>query len=92
MAADIKRIVDRGGKAIWVRYPSSGGFLEFERKHFPRQEYWDRLIEACGCRGIHYEDYPEMQSFVPPESSHLSADDAVRFTPVLLDIINRPAD
>jgi len=88
MADDIlaatKRRVDairkRGGKVVFVRYPSTGGLRELESKITPRKAYWDRILEVTGAPGIHFEDYPQLRDFDCPEWSHLTKADATRFT------------
>lgn len=85
----IAKIRQRGCQVVWVRYPSSGEFLEYEKKHFPRHQYWERVLEASRSPGIHYEDYPELRIFEPVETSHLTARDAVLFTPLLINLIKQ---
>ena len=56
---------------------------------YPRDKYWDRLLAATGCAGIHFEDYPATANFVCPEFSHLKPSDAVIYTTNLVDIIQK---
>ncbi len=94
--AQIKKAADaiatlraRGVPVLFLRPPSSGEYYAFEQKYLPRSETWDLLLERTGAPGIHFEDYPELQGFDPPEWSHLSAPDADRFTAALVPIIQR---
>lgn len=86
---DIAKIRARGGDVAFVRFPSSGGFRELERRDFPRERYWDRLAREVDAVAIHFEDYPQLRDYPTPEWSHLSREDAVRFTrdlvPILMD-------
>jgi hypothetical protein len=86
---DIDRIRARGGDVAFVRFPSAGAVLEAEHRDFPRDRYWDRLAKEVDAVAIYYEDYPGLNAFDPPEWSHLSREDAERFTralvPILLD-------
>lgn len=90
---DIGRIRARGGDVAFVRFPSSGGFLAAERRDFPRERYWDRLARELDAVAIYYEDYPALSRFDTPEWSHLSREDAERFTralvPILMDSLAR---
>jgi hypothetical protein len=54
---------------------------------FPREKYWNRLLAATGCPGIHYADYPAMAHFICPENSHLSLTDAKIFTVSFIKIL-----
>ena len=81
------KIRQRGGQIIFVRPPSNGRYLEEEKKGFPRDRYWDRLLSITGCPGIHFEDYPEIAHFTCPEWSHLKKEDGVIFTRHLVRII-----
>ncbi len=85
--SDVAKIRARGGRVIFVRYPSTGEFLEIERELWPRADYWDRLLAVTGAPGIHYEDYPELSGFQCPEWSHLTRADAVTFTRNLAPLV-----
>jgi hypothetical protein len=88
-AKAVAQLRARGVKVLFVRMPSSGAYLEFEHKVWPRARTWDKLLSASGAPGIHFEDYPEMQGFYLPEWSHLTLAESERFTPVLYNIIQR---
>ncbi len=92
----IQRAVDavaklraRGVQVLFVRPPTSGRYLEFDNKVFPRAKTWDVLLARTGAPGIHFENYPELQGLDLPEWSHLSHADADRFTEALYRIIER---
>jgi hypothetical protein len=86
---DIDKIRARGGKVIFVRTPSSGPFWQGEQMGFPREKYWDRVLQETGCDGIHFKDYPPIANFQCPEFSHLSPSDAIVFTRNLVDILQK---
>jgi hypothetical protein len=73
-------IEEMGGKVIFVRCPSQSVFRMAENGGFPRDQYWDKLIEATGCPGYHFEDYEFMGKYTLPEWSHLATEDAKVFT------------
>ena len=81
--AAVEKLRARGVEVVFVRPPSSGPFLEFERKVFPREKTWDVLLARTGSRGVHFEDVPEMRALEPVEWSHLNRRDAERFTELL---------
>jgi hypothetical protein len=72
---------------VFVRPPSNGEFYAFEQKYFPRAETWDLLLTRTGLRGIHFDDYPQLQGYYLPEWSHIAAPDAARFTAALVPIV-----
>ncbi|NIQ02921.1 MAG: hypothetical protein GWM98_23210 [Nitrospinaceae bacterium] len=76
----VAKIRKRGGKVVFVRFPSTGGLRELENKITPRAAYWDRLLEVTGAPGIHFEDHPELSGYDCPEWSHLTKSDAAEFT------------
>jgi hypothetical protein len=88
-ATAVRKLRARGVEVIWVRPPSNGRYLEFETRVFPRAETWDVLLARSGAPGIHFEDHPELQGYVLPEWSHLSAAEAERFTAALYPIVER---
>ena len=87
--AAVDQIRGRGGRVVFIRFPSSGGVRDIENKFAPRVAFWDRLIESSGTLGIHFEDYPELTGFYCPEWSHLTAEDATEFTRRLMPILER---
>lgn len=89
VSADVASIQSRGGKVLFVRMPSSGIILEIEKQAFPREKYWNRLLQETGAPGIHFEDYPELSKYACPEWSHLSPADAKTFTADFVRIMHQ---
>ena len=79
----------RGVQVLFLRSPSDGEFLAYERRLFPRAATWDALLAASGAPGIHFEDYPELQGYPLPEWSHMPRADAERYTVALYGVITR---
>ena len=77
---NIDKIKSRGGQVIFVRTPVSGPMLENGNKFYPRQQYWDALLQYSNTPGIHFLDYPETSNYICPEWSHLSTKDAIDYT------------
>lgn len=84
LAAQVRAIRARGGEVIFVRPPSSGPFLEFEQKVFPRANFWDVLLQRTDAAGVHYEDHADLQDVELPEWSHIRAGDTPKFTRALI--------
>ena len=68
----IDKIRARGGIVVFVRPPSDGPYIEMENRLYPRQKYWDYLLEYTNTPGIHYADYPGTANLICAEWSHLS--------------------
>ena len=85
----IAKLRARGVKVVFVRPPNAGPYHEFDEHVFPRAKTWDVLLAKTGAPGVHFEDYPELQGFDPPEWSHLNPDDAVRYTAALVPLVER---
>lgn len=88
----VDKIRNRGGQVVFIRFPSSGKIREIETKFSPRPVFWEQLLVRADAPGIHFEDYPELADFRCPEWSHLSADDATRFTQNLMPILAKTLD
>ncbi|MGN6789738.1 MAG: hypothetical protein ACTHJP_09435 [Rhodanobacteraceae bacterium] len=88
-AKAVAKLHKRGVEVIFVRTPSTGAYLAFEEKVFPRAKTWDVLLAKTGAPGVHFQDHPELQGFWLPEWSHLATRDAVSFTEALYRIIER---
>jgi len=88
----IKRAVDqirgRGGRVLFLRFPSTGEFLAAETRCYPRALFWDRLLAYTQAPGIHYADYPALAHFDCPEWSHLAPADAAAFTEALVPLVS----
>jgi hypothetical protein len=87
--AAVAKLRARGVPVLFLREPSAGEYLAYERREFPRATTWDVLLAKAGAPGIHFEDYPELQGFNMPEWSHMTGADADRFTAALYAIIDR---
>ncbi len=85
----VDKIRARGGQVVFVRPPSSGGYLETETAAYPRQEYWDAMLKYTNTSGIYYTDYPRTANFVCPEWSHLTPKDAITYTEELVRILQQ---
>jgi hypothetical protein len=83
----VTKLRARGVQVLFVRMPSSGEYLAFENRAFPRARTWTALLRATGAPGIHFEDYPELQGYQLPDWSHMTHSDAERFTAALYGVI-----
>ncbi len=85
--ANIDKIRARGGDVAFVQFPYGGVYTPAEDFGFPRARFWDRLLRETNCAGVSWHDYSELQGFDLPESSHLSASEAARYTKALVPIL-----
>lgn len=85
---DINKIRSRGGKVIFIRTPSSSPMIEAEDEKYPREKYWNALLTATNTRGIHFKDYNETAGMICPEWSHLTPQDAIKYTRHLVQQLN----
>jgi hypothetical protein len=81
------KIKARGGQVMFVRTPSSGPLRAMEKMAFPREKFWNKILEVTGCEGIYFEDYPATAHFECPEFSHLSVPQARSYTETLIKIL-----
>jgi hypothetical protein len=58
-----------------------------ENRLYPRQKYWDYLLEYTTTPGIHYADYPGTANLICAEWSHLTLQDAAMYTAQLVKIL-----
>lgn len=83
------KIRARGGTVVLVQLPVTGQYLAIEKRMFPREKYWDRLLQFTNTPGIHYADYPETARMPAIEESHLSPDNAVKYTVILVQTLSK---
>ena len=83
----VAKIRARGGEVVFIRPPSAGDYYEREQANLPRAKTWDRLLREAEVFGIHFEDYPEMQDLELPELSHMTREDAARYTRAYVGVL-----
>lgn len=83
----IQKIEKRGGKVIFIRFPSTGKVRQLEQQTWPRKKYWDIMAANIRSKAIHFEDYPSLSKFDCPDGSHLDVRDATFFTWSLAEIL-----
>jgi hypothetical protein len=89
LKTSIDKIKSRGGKVCIIRPPSSGTFLAREKKLYPRNQYFDRLVQYTGLTGFYFTDHPEIANLVCPEESHLTPADAIIYTKSLVNFLKK---
>lgn len=75
-----RRIEARGGRVVFVRFPTSGEHWEADEWRFPKVEYWDVLARGTQAVSIHFKDVASLAGFECPDGSHLNYEDALEFT------------
>lgn len=85
----IAKFEAKGGQVAFIRPPVVDYFLETETRLFPREKYWDRLLEKCGCKGYHYRDDSVSKEMIPPEWSHLNRKDSDTYTKIIIDLLKK---
>jgi hypothetical protein len=83
----VAKIRANGGEVVFIRPPSAGAYYDREQANLPRARTWDRLLREADVFGIHFEDYPAMQGLELPELSHLTREDAARFTRAYVGVL-----
>ncbi len=82
----IKKIEERGGKVILVRFPTSKLIWSIDHKRYPREIFWDKISKKHN-RSVHFSDYPSLSKFNLPDGSHLDFRDKKDFTKSLMRVI-----
>ena len=76
----VKTIQARGARVIFTQMPYEGHYARSEPDIAPRELTWDILIEKSGALGLHFTDHKQMQGYSLPEWSHMTGEEADRFT------------
>ena len=96
--AAARRIAARGGRVIFVRFPTSGPLRERVARRYPKSEFWDEFVARLAAAdrvtpgrlsAVHYEDVPALRDFDAPDGSHVSLNARPAFTAALLDELER---
>lgn len=83
----VEAIEARGGRVVVVRMPTSGDIADYERRHFPRVDYWDRFVRETGVDAIHFEDHPSLCGHHQPDGHHLDARSVPAFSGALAELL-----
>lgn len=87
----VQRIKKRGGRVVFVRFPTDKGIWQIDEGRFPREKYWNKLAATTTVEMIHFKDYPDLSRYQLPDGSHLDYRDAIHFTDALCKLIFKPA-
>jgi hypothetical protein len=79
LKAWVAAIEGRGGQVVFVRMVASSPVLEVEDQLFPRERYFQALVDA-GFHALEFRDIPGVAAVVCPEGSHLDATGAAVFS------------
>lgn len=85
----VKKFKAKGGKVAFIRPPVTDYYLETETELYPREKYWNRLVNESESPGYHYSDYEESRSMIPPEWSHLNRRDADIYTKLIIELLQK---
>jgi len=80
-------IEERGGRVVFVRFPTTGAIRRLEAETWPRSRYWDVFARHVGAPAFHFEDYTGLSGYECPDGSHLDMRDARTFTRELVSIL-----
>jgi hypothetical protein len=83
LESSVEAIQARGGRVIFVRFPTTAEHLRYDEWMFPKRRYWDAFADKTAAECIHFADVPALATFQCPDSSHLDRTDAPRFTRAL---------
>jgi hypothetical protein len=89
MNAATKKLQAKGAEVIFIQMPYEGHYAVSEIDIAPRELTWDLLLEQTGALGLHFQDHEEMQGYYLPEWSHMTGEEADRFTEALYGLVQR---
>jgi hypothetical protein len=84
-----KKLQAKGAEVIFIQMPYEGHYAVSEIDIAPRELTWDVLLEQTGALGLHFQDHEEMQGYYLPEWSHMTGEEADRFTEALYGLVQR---
>ncbi len=87
--ASVRRIHERGGRVVLVRFPSSRGIWAIDEIRHPKNAYWDRLADLTEATLIHFTEHPSLQGFDLPDGVHMDQSQTVDFTAALARLLPR---
>lgn len=85
----VRRIMDRGGKVVFVRFPVTNEHWSIDKRYFPRATYWNTIIPKTSADVMHFKDIDGMNTLQCPDTSHLDFRDIDAFTTQLFNALIR---
>ncbi len=82
----VNKIEKRGGKVIFIRFPTDKLLWEFDNKKYPKKIFWNEIKKAHS-KSIHFMDYAELSKFSLKDGSHLDFRDKKSFTKALMKLL-----
>ncbi len=83
-----KKIEQRGGTVVFIRFPTAKLPLKYDMQSFPYELFWKKFAEKYP-KTIHFLDYPALSKFDLPDGSHLDMRDKKEFTTELVSIVQK---
>lgn len=88
----INRFRQKGGRIVFVHMPFPLERWSLENSWMPRNKYWDKAMSILKVPSLHFADYPQLQGFVIPDTSHLDEKSKRSFTHNLSNLISEALD
>ncbi len=90
MNTSVKTIQSRGGNVIFIRFPVTGEQWIRDEAFFPRETFWDPMVNITEAVTIHFRDIDSMLTLECPDTSHLDKRDTKVFTEsLILELMKR---
>ena len=83
----VQRIIDRGGRVVFVRFPTTKQIIDIDETRFPRAGFWNRFAGRVPGDKLHFADHPPLGEFDLPDGVHLDVRDQPAFTHALLEAL-----
>jgi hypothetical protein len=87
IVAMVAAIEARGGRVVFLVFPTSGFITDMHDRRFPRQQFWNNFARAVPAHATHFADVPELQKFPVPDGSHLDYRNRGAFTLALAKVL-----
>ncbi|MFZ5755962.1 MAG: hypothetical protein ACOY3X_03575 [Pseudomonadota bacterium] len=87
MQENVSAIERRGGRVIFMEFPTDGVIRELEQARWPRHAYRDRLDAALPGRTLYASDEPRLSRYRTTDGSHLDGRDVTAFTRDLHEVL-----
>ncbi len=87
IATIVRMLRQKGASVYFVRLPSSGAIRSLEDGLFPRRDFWDVLEANVDATFIHYENHPQLDTYVSRDGSHIDSARITEFTARFADLL-----
>jgi hypothetical protein len=83
----VDQIQNRGGRVVFIRYPTQGAVRAIEVERFPDSLYWDIFAANCSAEALDTNRYHKLNLFQKTDDDHIDSEETPLFTTRVIEYL-----